>query len=132
MSDQASTTPDPFTVWRQWLSDSERQWNSFLNEAMSTEQYSQAMARSMDMFLSFQKTMNDSMSSYFGALNIPTRTDILNLGDRLSAIEDRLVSLEGTLGRMKGQVTAANNSDAPPQSPIPAPRPPRTKRPAKA
>ena len=31
-----TTTPDPFAMWRDWLSNSERQWNSFLNQAMST------------------------------------------------------------------------------------------------
>lgn len=132
MAQQPAQTPqpDPFAIWRQWLSDSERQWNSFLNEAMSTDQFSQAMARSMEMFLNFQNAMNDSMGRYFNALNIPTRTDVLNINDRLSAIEDRLVSIEGSLGKLKGQVGSNGVTQAP--APIAAPKPPRTKRPAKA
>lgn len=134
MSQQPATqqTPDPFAIWRQWLSDSERQWNAYLNEAMSTDAFTQAMAQSMDMFLNFQKTMNESMGRYFTALNIPTRTDVLGLGDRLSAIEDRLVSIETTLGKMKGQVSSSGKTATNGPTAIAAPRPPRTKRPEKA
>ena len=71
-----------------------------------------------------QKNMAESMSRYLGALNMPTRTDILTLGDRLAMIEDRLAGIERML-------TAAGTSAAPTDGATAAGmRPPRTKQPA--
>ena len=122
MADQA--TADPFAMWRDWVSQSERQWNAFLNNAMSTDEFSQSMGRMMDVYLGMQKNMNETMGRYFSALNIPSRNDILSLGDRLGAIEDRLTSIESALGGLKAGKAAAGDE------PI-APRPPRTRKPAK-
>lgn len=117
---------DPFALWREWVSNSERQWNAFLNEAMSTEQFSQSMGRFMDMYLNLQQSMTDVMGRYFTALNMPTRTDVLSLGARLSAIEERLASLESAIGRLAPP--PPQREGAPATAPAP-PRPARTKKP---
>jgi len=123
MADQ--TTADPFALWRDWVANSERQWNGFLNNAMATDEFSQTMGRFMDVYLNLQKNMNEVMGRYLQTINVPTRNDILALGERLSQIEDRLSGIENTL-----RANAA---------PLPAPaaaaavaRPPRTKKPAKS
>jgi polyhydroxyalkanoic acid synthase PhaR subunit len=117
-------TADPFAMWRDWVSQSERQWNAFLNNAMSTDEFSESMGRMMDVYLGMQKNMNETMGRYFSALNIPSRNDILSLGDRLGAIEDRLTSIESALGGLKATKAAAGEEPA-------TPRPPRTRKPAK-
>ncbi len=122
MADQA--TADPIAMWRDWVSQSERQWNTFLNNAMSTDEFSQSMGRMMDVYLGMQKNMNETMGRYFSALNIPSRSDILSLGDRLGAIEDRLTSIESALSGMKAGKAATSDEPA-------APRPPRTRKPDK-
>jgi polyhydroxyalkanoic acid synthase PhaR subunit len=122
LADQA--TADPFAMWRDWVSQSERQWNAFLNNAMSTDEFSQSMGRMMDVYLGMQKNMNETMGRYFSALNIPSRSDILSLGDRLGGIEDRLTSIESALAGLK----AAKPASA---AEFPAPRPPRTRKPEK-
>ena len=66
------STPDPFAMWRDWLSSSERQWNSFLNQAMSTDEFGQAMGRMMDVYLGMQKNMNEVMGAL---LHGPQRAD---------------------------------------------------------
>ena len=123
MADQASTA-DPFALWRDWVANSERQWNGFLNNAMATDEFSQTMGRFMDVYLNLQKNMNEVMGRYLQTINVPTRNDILAIGERLSQIEDRLSSIENGL--------RAN------VAPLPAPaaaatvaRPPRTKKPAR-
>jgi hypothetical protein len=61
-------------------------------------------------------------------LNIATRTDVISLGERLSAIEDKLDALSR-------QVTAVAQSSAPAAggkaTPAATPRPRRTKQPPK-
>ena len=126
---EPTPVPDPFTMWRDWLNQSERQWNAYLNEAMSTDEFSQAMGRMMDVYLNMQKSMNEVMGRYFSAINIPTRTDVLSLGNRIGEVEERLASIERTLqtvaaasGAVERKSTAAS----------PVARPPRTKKPTKS
>jgi polyhydroxyalkanoic acid synthase PhaR subunit len=126
MADQSSTV-DPFAMWRDWVANSERQWNGFLNNAMATDEFSQTMGRFMDVYLNMQKNMNEVMGRYLQLLNVPTRNDILALGERLSEIEDRLSSIENAVVSVSAG-RAANVSG----SPAPPARPPRTKKPAKA
>jgi polyhydroxyalkanoic acid synthase PhaR subunit len=123
---QAAAASDPLAMWRDWLSQSERQWNQFLNEAMATDQFSQAMGRSMDVFLNSQKSLSEGMGRYFSALNMPTRTDVLSLGNRLEDIEQRLASIEEALAiALRGSASPAPGSTS-----VPAKKPARTKKPA--
>ena len=112
MADPASPIPDPVAAWRSWISQSEQQWNALLNQAMGSDQYSQWMGRMMETYVMMQKNMAESMSRYLGALNMPTRTDILTLGDRLAMIEDRLAGIERML---TGTGTARRRPMAPPR-----------------
>ncbi|MEO6399135.1 MAG: poly(R)-hydroxyalkanoic acid synthase subunit PhaE [Tepidiformaceae bacterium] len=124
MAQEAQT--DPIEMWRDWVSNSERQWNGFLNSAMSTDQYTQGMGQLMDVSLNMQKSMNEAMGRFLSALNLPTRSDILALGERLSMIEDHLGSIEAAIAALapaapaKASVAAASVA-----------RPPRTKQPTK-
>jgi polyhydroxyalkanoic acid synthase PhaR subunit len=119
VADQTSA-PDPFAMWREWVSQSERQWNTFLNQAMGSESYSQSVGRFMEFYVAAQKQLGDTMGRYLTALNLPTRDDLLALGDRLAAIETRLARLEATLTR---------GGDGIGEDAVPAARPPRTRRP---
>lgn len=123
----ATTTVDPFAMFQEWVSNSERQWNGFLNNAMATDEFSQTMGRMMDVYLNMQKNLNEVMGRYLQLINVPTRNDILGIGERLSQIEDRLDRIESGISQA---VRAQTGSTGTPAS-KPA-RPPRTKRPPKA
>jgi polyhydroxyalkanoic acid synthase PhaR subunit len=118
------TTTDPLAMWRDWVARSEQQWNAFLNQAMATDEFSQTMGRYMDFYLNLQKGLNEAMSRYLQLVNVPSRQDVLALGERLSAIEERLGRIEGLVGRQAAPAVAPGpvGADA-------ARRPPRTKKP---
>ncbi len=120
---EQSTLPDPMAMWREWVSQSERQWNGFLNNAMATDEFSQVMGRFMDVYLGMQKNMNEVMGRYLQLVNVPTRSDVLALGERLTTLEDRLIRIESLLQR------AANSAPVTVETPAKA-RPPRTRKPA--
>ena len=120
-----SRAADPIEAWRQWLTESERQWNAFLNQLMGTEEFSAGMARMMEVSLRGQKEAADLMGRWLESLNLPSRGDILALGDRLSALEARLLTLAERIPvPPSADDGAANLAPAPAQ-----PRPPRTRRP---
>jgi polyhydroxyalkanoic acid synthase PhaR subunit len=123
MAEQAT---DPFQAWRDWMSESERQWNSFLNDAMATDQFSQGMGQFMDVYLNTQKTLNDTFGRFLSAFNLPTRTDVLDLANRLTHIEDRLGAIESGLAAS----ARANRSESSASPVAERDRPARTKQPA--
>ncbi len=128
MAESNTTLPDPMAMWRDWVATSERQWNSFLNNAMATDEFSQAMGRFMDVYLGLQKNMNEVMGRYLQMANVPTRGDVLSLGERLSSLEERLIRIESMLAKQATSAPAAK-SEAPAAA---KPRPPRTRKPQKA
>ena len=113
---------DPFQVWREWLDRSERQWNEWLGEAMESEQFGRSGRRLLDLALGFQTSMNAATNRYFTTLNVPTRADVLQLGERLVAIEERLAGIEAMLVE-RDHAPGAKAARAA------APRPKRTRKP---
>lgn len=128
MANQPIEPIDPVAAWRDWMNQSERQWNAFLNDAMATDEFSRSMGRGMDMFLNAQGQMNEALGRILTSMNIPTRTDVMAIADRLAAIEERLLSIEMQLtaarvnGAFPGQAAISDAAPAPE-------RPPRTRKP---
>jgi BMFP domain-containing protein YqiC len=120
MAEQKSETFDPFTAWRDWLSQFERQANAFWNERMGTEEYNRLMSQMNQFSLESQKAMGAAAARTASALNLPTRDDFNALSQRLATVEERLRELEKSLGRSE---SASGRTE--PTSP----RPPRTRRP---
>jgi hypothetical protein len=113
---------DPFQVWREWVDQAERQLNSALSEMMETERFSKSSGRMLDLMLGFQSTMSSATQRYFSTLNLPTRTDVLQLGDRLASIEERLGLIEQALSALVPETAGRRTATA-------APRPRRTRQP---
>jgi hypothetical protein len=124
MADQRNSAPDPLSSWREWMSQRESQLNSLFNEVMSTEGYGRVMGLVTKLFVSMQKSTSEGMERYFTALSLPTRSDVIDLAERLSTIESRLLAIETHLQKLSGSSAAEGVQAAA------AMRPPRTKRPA--
>lgn len=128
MADQPAEPVDPVAAWRDWMNQSERQWNAFLNEAMATDEFSRTMGRGMDWFLNAQGQMNEALGRVLVSMNIPTRTDIMAIADRLAAIEERLLSIESQLNSARVNSAVPGPDVRAESSPAPV-RPPRTRKP---
>lgn len=125
MPEPTAPIPDPLASWRAWIGQTEQQWNAFFNQAMGSDQYTQAIGRMMETYVATQKNLADGMGRYLSALNLPTRTDILMLGDRLAMLEDRLAGIERMLA------ASGVTDPAPAGDSAPVARPPRTKQPSR-
>lgn len=100
MAEAPKQTPaDPLTMWRDWASQMEEQWNSYLNQAMGSDAFAAMMGRSMETMLAFQSRLAQQFESTLKAWNLPTRGDITALGERLALIEDRLDRLTELMER---------------------------------
>ncbi|HVS66755.1 MAG TPA: hypothetical protein VMT85_24990, partial [Thermoanaerobaculia bacterium] len=85
---------DPFQVWREWVDRAERQLNASLAELMETERFGRSTSRVLELMMECQAAKGSATQRYLSTLNLPTRADVVELGERLSSIEERLVLLE--------------------------------------
>jgi len=115
---------NPLDLWRQFITDSERQWNGFFKEVLGTDTASSSMNTWVEAALTVQRMVADNLERYYSTFNIPSHQDLLALGERMKAIEETLARIEAALDG-KAPKAAAKRSK-------PRSKPARTKRPPAA
>jgi len=122
---------DPMRIWREWMVKSEKQWSDHLTELMGDERFSKGMGRYIQEGLHTHRIFSDAMAQYLSSLNIPSRADVLDIGDRLGQIEDTLAALQVEIREQRAQITRLANTGAKGGETMQPKRPARTKRPPK-
>ena len=93
---------DPFVLVRALVSRLEKSINKRAGPLLLSEGFAKNANRAMSAALVATKLAQALRQRHFEALNIPSRTDLLALADRLQAIEDRLLGLQQTLEPLAG------------------------------
>jgi polyhydroxyalkanoic acid synthase PhaR subunit len=92
---------DPFGAWKNMRDTGMDTWSKMMIQLVNTEAYAQASAAMLDTWLTtsapFRKAIESTMTQVLTQLNMPTRTDITSLAERLTHIEMRLDDLEAKL-----------------------------------
>jgi hypothetical protein len=88
---------DPIETFRKLVTEFERGFDSLANGFMGTGEFSQAMNQLQSMQLSMQKAFNDAMASHLANFNMPSREDILRLGESIRVMEQRIAHIEELL-----------------------------------
>lgn len=96
-STSEGTTADAAQLWRAWLNETERQLNGFFGEVLGTEEFARLSGNFVDGYAVVQRSLNQSMERYLNTFNLPTHSDIIELGERLNNIEERISSLESAI-----------------------------------
>lgn len=127
MSEQAENKPPDFVqLWRDWVTQSERQFSAFFNDSMNSEAFARTMGGQVEMYATFQRMLADGMERYLSMMNMPSRNDIIGLGETLRSLEARLARIEETLQIAAEAVDSDGRKAAQPAKPA------RTRRPAAA
>src|SRR3989304_1700593 len=87
-------------LWRNWLTDTERQWNAFFNDVMGTDSFGRFMGGYMDIYSTFQRLGAPNMERSLSPPNVPGRRDVVELSERLSTLEERLSSIESSINAL--------------------------------
>ncbi len=125
MPDNANTeTPNPLDMWRQYITDSERQWNGFFKDVLGTDTVSNGMNAWVEASLTVQRMVADQLERLYTTFNIPTHGDLVALGERMKSVEESLARMETMLAAAPRRTGAAPKAKTPKRA-----RPPRTKRP---
>jgi len=122
---------NPMAVWREWFVESEKAWSQALTEMMGDEKFSKGMGRYMQEALHSHRMFSEAMSQYLANLNLPSRSDVLDVSDRLGQIEDTLAAIQVELRQQRIQLAQANSiaSHETPGETSASAKPARTRRP---
>jgi DNA anti-recombination protein RmuC len=93
---------------------------------MTSPEFSKVMNQVGSVGASAQKQLGELMEKYLVSMNLPSRAQMVSMGERLQSIESQLNEIKALLHQVH------NNSGAPAGGYAAVPKPPRTKRPPSA
>jgi hypothetical protein len=92
---------DPTGLLKSMRDASTDTWSKTMIQLVNSDAYAQATAAMMDAWLTtsapFRKALETTMTQVLTQLNMPTRTDVTNISERLTHIELRLDDIEAKL-----------------------------------
>ena len=89
--------PDPAAMFREFVTNWERNLNSAANQVMGTESFSRLMQEAQRLQLVLQQATSEAMGRRLAALNMPTREDVIRLAEKLTEVDRRLARIEASL-----------------------------------
>jgi hypothetical protein len=96
---------DPAGVFKGLRDTGMDAWSKMMIQLVNTEAYAQATGVTLDAWLTasapFRKAVEQATTQVLINLNMPTRTDVIGLAERLTHIEMRLDDLEAQLGQAR-------------------------------
>jgi hypothetical protein len=108
---------DPLRLMRDWFVQSEKMWSDAMSEMMADERVAKTSGRFMQEALHTQRMFSESMGQYLSNMNMPSRTDILDLKDRVSQMEDSLNQVLVELRALRAEKAAGEDESAPRKKP---------------
>lgn len=91
---------NPQAMWRDWVVKSEQQWSEALSTLMKDERAGGALNTQVAQARMMQKQFGEMMQMSLAAGNLPSRTDIEGLEERLGRVEDGLAALAAQVSQL--------------------------------
>ena len=118
-------TISPLAMWRDWVARSESQWSETVSQLLKDPRAGGALNRQLDELRMAHRLFGEMAQASLAASNLPSRSDLEALDERLGRVEDGLAGVAAELSRLR----VALESAVPAASVAPA-RPARNRRPA--
>ena len=117
MSQKEEINPfDPTGMLKNMRDASIDTWSKMMIQLVNSEAYAKASGAMLDAWLStstpFRKAVETTMTQVLAQLNMPNRSDVTGIGERLTNIEMRLDDLEAKLDESQRPAPKAAPSKA--------------------
>jgi hypothetical protein len=119
---------EPLRLWSEWYQKSEKSWNEAVTNLLGDDRVAKSTGKYLQEAMHAQRMFTDAMAKYLANLNLPSRSDVLALSDRLGKVGDALAGLQVEIRQLRRTLTErglASSEESPPL------RPKRTRRPPK-
>lgn len=127
MSNESESTnlPDPFQAmtslwetnlknWKSMRDTSMDSWSKMMIDTVNSDEYSRTSGQWLDTYLTlsqpFRRLIDLMMTQVLSNLNMPMRTDVTSLAERLTNIETRLDDQDAKLDDILSAIKAASTS----------------------
>ena len=90
---------DPLKAWRDWFVKNERDWSESITRLIKDDAVSSALGQELKAQLYQQQAFAKSMAGPMARMNLPTRDEVVALGERIGQLEDAVARVEALLVR---------------------------------
>ncbi|MCZ6889939.1 MAG: hypothetical protein O7H39_15745 [Gammaproteobacteria bacterium] len=108
---------DPGAAFRDMVTQWERRFDAFANQMMGTEAYASAMNQFQQSQLTAQKAFSDFMTQQLTSMNMPTREDVVRIGQAVRELDKRMERIEQLL--KSGKSKKKRKRKGPPRTKMP-------------
>jgi hypothetical protein len=95
---------DPLKAWRDWFVQNERTWSEEITKVMKQDKVAETFGREINAALFRQQMLTQGIGASLSMLNLPTRDDIVALGERLGMLEDSVARQEAALTQLRNSL----------------------------
>ncbi len=103
----------PLAMWRDWLVKSEAQWSESLSQLLKDPQAGSVVKRQVDEMRMAQRQFAEVAQASLAAANLPSRSDVEALDERLGRVEDGLAQVSAQLSLLREALVAQGRVAAP-------------------
>ena len=91
---------DPSAQFQEYVTKWERSVDKLYNDFMGTEQFSQSMNQFQKLQLQMKTNFKEAMTSQLQNVHMPSRDDVLQIGENIRMVNDRLTRMEEKLDQL--------------------------------
>ncbi len=119
---------NPTHISREWIAKSEAQWSEAVSHLLKDERTGEALNRQLSEMQLMHRQFTELAQASLAAANLPSRSDLEALDERMGRLEDGLAQVAAGLSQLQQAITAASLA----HTPVLTPRPSRGRKPAAA
>jgi len=117
----------PTRLWRDWIVKSEAQWSETLSQLLKDERVGDSLNRQLSEMQLAHRQLSEWAQASLAAANLPSRSDIEALDERMGRLEDGLAQLAAAVSQL-----ALALAQQPSTARVSPAAPARNRKPAKA
>jgi BMFP domain-containing protein YqiC len=118
----------PTQIWRNWFVQCESQWSEALTQLLKDPRVAEPLNRQLSEVQLVHRQFAEYAQASLAWLNLPSRSDLEALDERMGRLEDGLAQVAAALSDLRLALAATSPALA---ADVQAVRPSRTRRPAK-
>jgi hypothetical protein len=84
---------DPIAAWRSFAEKNQEAFSKFWQQALSSTTSAQGIPRSAEISSNYRNLIKQAAKAYLDAADMPSRNDVIQLGEQLAVLHGRLEDL---------------------------------------
>ncbi len=96
----------PLVMWRDWLTKSEVQWSQSMSQLLKDPKAGGTVKRQVDEMRMAHRQFSEFAQASLAAANLPSRSDLEALDERLGRVEDGLAQVSAQLSMLREALVA--------------------------